>query len=57
MGAGDEGGKACSERGVGRLGMDPGAGACAWKLGLDEKEGRAGTGVGRRMKEGGLDEK
>lgn len=34
-----------------------GVGACAWDLGLDRRRGGPGTGVGRRMNEGGLDEK
>lgn len=46
MGAGGEGGKAWPERGVGRLGMDAGTGACSWELGLDEKEGTARNGRG-----------
>lgn len=46
VGAGGEGGKAWPERGVGRLEMDAGTGACSWELGLDEKEGTARNGRG-----------
>lgn len=52
MGAGGEGGKAWTKRGVGRLGMDLGAGACSWELGLDEKEGRARNGRGEEDERG-----
>lgn len=52
VGAGGEGGKAWTKRGVSRPGMDSGAGACSWELGLDEKEGRARNGRGEEDERG-----
>lgn len=52
-----EGGKAWTERGVGRLGMDSGRGRVPWNWDWMGRRGGPGTGVGSRMKEGGLDEK